>query len=245
MRTLTSTQKDTHEHPFYKRTLIKILTTSRVSNYAQRILELQHWFVIKSTPEQQTIVRLIKDIRKRTRIGMGNHEVYQVYITAKNTSKIPGAIAEVGVFEGGSALLINEAKGPRKLYLFDTFSGLPSVVNIDSTQFHKGQFPSDYAAVSRLFTDTNVLVSKGIFPQETGHLVKDERFSFVHLDVDIYNTTKDCLEFFYPRMSKGGVILSHDYTTAPGVRKAFDDFFKDKPEIILEPSRSQALVVKL
>ena len=41
---------------------------------------------------------------------------------------------------------------------------------------------------------------------------------------------RSCLEFFYSRMSPGGIILSHDYMTAPGVKKAFDDFFEDRAE---------------
>ena len=230
---------------FIKSKVKQFLTGKRVSNYAQRILELQNWFVTKTTPEQEEIVQLIKQTRKRTRIGMSNHEVYQVYISAKKTAKIPGAIAEVGVFEGGSALLINEARGNRKLYLFDTFEGLPPVKDIDANQFHEGQFFADYEKVSRLFEDKDVIISKGVFPRDTGHVVANETFSFVHLDVDIYQATKDSLEFFYPRTSKGGVIISHDYVTAPGVHRAFDDFFSDKPEVVLEPSRSQALVVKL
>lgn len=45
-------------------------------------------------------------------------------------------------------------------------------------------------------------------------------------------------------MTKGGVIISHDYPSAAGVKKAFDEFFKDKPEPIIQISGSQCLVVK-
>jgi hypothetical protein len=46
-------------------------------------------------------------------------------------------------------------------------------------------------------------------------------------------------------MTPGGIILSHDYVTAPGVKKAFDDFFEDKKEPVLETAGSQCLVVKV
>ncbi|MCP4540392.1 MAG: hypothetical protein GY832_24910 [Chloroflexi bacterium] len=59
----------------------------------------------------------------------------------------------------------------------------------------------------------------GLFPK-TGAFVSEKEFSFVYLDVDVYQSTKESLEFFYPRMTKGGIILSHDYQY-PGVRQAF------------------------
>jgi hypothetical protein len=67
----------------------------------------------------------------------------------------------------------------------------------------------------------------------------------VNLDVDTHESTKQCLEFFYPRLSPGGILISHDYITAPGVKKAFDDFFLGKAEPVLETAGSQCLVVKL
>jgi hypothetical protein len=70
-------------------------------------------------------------------------------------------------------------------------------------------------------------------------------FSFVHLDVDLYQSTLSGLEWFYPRLNRGGVLISHDYTIAKGVRKAFDEFFIDKPECLIELSGSQVAFVKL
>lgn len=234
----------THQSPA-RNAIKKMLSNPLVARHARRILELQDWFIIPTTSEQKEAVRLIKQIKQETRMGLNNQEAYQIYITTKKTTKVAGAIAEVGVFKGGSARLICKAKGDKKLYLFDTFEGLPPTQAIDKELFYEGQFPTDYEKVSALFAGENVVASKGLFPSETGHVAEHERFSLVHLDVDLYQSTKDCLEFFYPRMSKGGVIISHDYTIVPGVRKAFDDFFNDKPEVILEPSWSQAMVVKL
>jgi hypothetical protein len=84
----------------------------------------------------------------------------------------------------------------------------------------------------------------GLFPA-TAEAVAACRFSFVHLDVDLYESTRAALEFFYPRMSSGGIILSHDYVIADGVRKAFDEFFAHKAETVLELTGNQCLVVKL
>ena len=111
--------------------------------------------------------------------------------------------------------------------------------------FYEGKFAASFESVKAYLKDAkNVYFYKGIFP-ETSDPVKEKTFSMVNLDVDCYESTKSCLEFFYSRMSPGGIILSHDYITAPGVKKAFDDFFAGKAEPVLETAGSQCLVVKV
>ncbi len=90
----------------------------------------------------------------------------------------------------------------------------------------------------------NVTFHKGLFPAETGPDVADKRFSFVNLDVDTYASTRDSLEFFYPRLMPGGILLSHDYAQAEGVRKAFEEVIGPKPESIIELPESQCMFVK-
>jgi hypothetical protein len=167
----------------------------------------------------------------------------KIYLAVIATKKVPGDIAEAGVYQGGSARLICEAKGDKPLHLFDTFEGLPEVAHIDDG-FHKGQFKESLENVKRyLVRYENVYFHKGLIPS-TFDPIKDISFSFVHLDVDLYESTLNCLNFFYPRMTEGGVIISHDYPSAAGVKKAFDEFFKDKPEPIIQISGSQCLIVK-
>jgi O-methyltransferase len=86
--------------------------------------------------------------------------------------------------------------------------------------------------------------NKGIFPT-TAKPVEGKIFSFVHLDVSTYKSTLSCLEFFYPRMSTGGIILSHDYLNAFGVTKAFDEFFEERPKPVISLTGRQGLIMKL
>jgi O-methyltransferase len=83
----------------------------------------------------------------------------------------------------------------------------------------------------------------GLFPDTTGP-VEHRRFSFVHLDVDLKSSTRACLEFFYPRLLPGGVLLTHDYSYLDGVREAFAEFFATRPERPMELPTSQAMLVK-
>lgn len=194
---------------------------------------------------RRLIFKFVMRIRRQRRVGsLMPNEAYQLYTAVLNTNKIKGDIAEVGVYKGGSARIICEVKRNKKLYLFDTFEGLPEVDAID-TLFKKGEFCSSIKEVKEYLKEfKNVYFFKGFFPQ-TSTPIKNNTFSLVHLDVDIYKSTLDSLKFFYPRMEKGGIIISHDYINSAGVTEAFDEFFKKKKEPLIELSGSQVMVVKL
>jgi hypothetical protein len=62
--------------------------------------------------------------------------------------------------------------------------------------------------------------------------IKIPSLSFVHLDCDIYESYKTCMDYFYPLLSRGGIILFDEYDdpTWPGYNQATDEFLEDKPE---------------
>jgi O-methyltransferase len=196
-------------------------------------------------PDRKKVIDLVRQIQRETPMLLFDNEAYQIFMAAKRAEKIDGDMAEVGVYRGGSAKLIREANRNKVLHVFDTFEGLPDVDLIDAPQFKKGQFAASLDEVKNYLKDyKNIHYHKGLSPCTAGP-VKDKKFSFIHLDVDTYESTRSCLEFFYSRMNRGGIILSHDYINAAGVRKAFDEFFRDKSEPIIEMSGTQCLIVKL
>jgi hypothetical protein len=71
---------------------------------------------------------LIMEIKTETEMLLSDWEAFQIFRAVKQTSKINGDIAEVGVYRGGSSKLICEAKGNKRLHLFDTFEGLPAPI---------------------------------------------------------------------------------------------------------------------
>jgi O-methyltransferase len=191
----------------------------------------------------------ISRIKKERDMLLTHLEANQLCNAVKATAKLGGRMAEVGVYGGASARLIREADSVRELYLFDTFEGLPETTEQDTEfrlgQFQKGEFSCSLEDVKYyLGTAQNIHFHKGLFP-ETAAPVERERFSFVHIDVDIHSSSKACMEFFYPRMLPGGIILSHDFATCAGPRKAISEFFSDKPESVIELPGDQALIVKL
>jgi O-methyltransferase len=175
---------------------------------------------------------------------VGVDEAYMIRSAVLATQGVAGAIAEVGVFRGGTARVICEAKGDRILHLFDTFEGLPTPGGIDAG-FERGQYACGLEAVqSYLSQYPGVHFHPGFFPA-TGEAVRDVRFSFVHLDVDLYESTLEALRFFYPRMARGAMLISHDFVEVVAVRRAFDEYFGPTAQPVLELSGNQCLVVKV
>lgn len=65
-----------------------------------------------------------------------------------------------------------------------------------------------------------------------------KKISLLRLDGDLYESTKICLEFLYPKINKGGYIIIDDYGTLSGCRKAVTEYLEKnniKPNIISVP----------
>ena len=183
-------------------------------------------------------------IKKERPLLLKYSEACQLISALTATDKIPGDIAEVGVAYGASAKLLCTFAPERILHLFDTFEGLPEPTTKDSPQYKAGQYSCDLESVKQYLAHTRTEFHKGLFPH-TAEAVKDKAFAFVHLDVDLYESTLAGLQFFYPRLSSGGILISHDYLLAAGVGRAFTEFFADKPETVVELIGDQCMIVKL
>jgi O-methyltransferase len=152
----------------------------------------------------------------------------------KSVSTLEGNLAEIGTFNGGSTYLIAGLLPHKTLYAYDTFSGLPEPTIHDN--YHKqGEFCANYDDVNGFLSElSNVKLIQSTFPDKS-NIIENEKFCLVHIDVDLYQPYKDCLNFFYPRMVKGGVIILDDYDGGgcAGAKKASDEFMSDKPQTII------------
>lgn len=198
-----------------------------------------------SSHKKADVVQFLRKIRRERRSLVTGFEAYNVYALARSTQSLKGDIAEVGVFQGSTARIICELKGDRKVRLFDTFEGLPKSSDEDRGVHREKQYACSLESVSEYLKDfDNVTYHKGLFPESVSD-VEDASYSFVHFDVDLYGGTLACLEYFYPKMVPGGIMLSHDYSILQGVEQAFTEFLDDKPESIIELATTQCMVIKL
>lgn len=174
------------------------------------------------------------DIRSATLHRMADRLIQQ---------KIMGDIAELGVYQGDLAWQLNALFPERRLHLFDTFEGF------DSRDIKKEQQQGFSRAREGDFSDTNLsyvldrlphpgqaVFHKGFFPDTTAGL-ENCRFALVSLDADLYAPILAGLEYFYPRLNPGGMILLHDYNNRRfhGAAQAVMDYEKAHDFLPLVP----------
>jgi O-methyltransferase len=181
---------------------------------------------------------------------VGRESCYVLYILLKQAMQVEGDAWECGVYKGGTAALLAEVvraySAEKKLYLFDTFEGMPAT-DPKRDLHHKGDFAdTSVEAVSAVIPGLErCVVRKGFMPASFAGL-EETRICFAHLDVDIYQSIHDCLDFIWPRLARGGFIVFDDYglPSCPGARAAVDEFFRGKPAVPLCLQTAQCLVFK-
>ena len=226
----------------------KIIYGSKISSKISEYILSKFQFFLLSFYKEKNIVDLIKQIKTDVDFAVFPYEAYLIYSIARTQEGLEGDMAEIGVYQGGSAKLICEAKKKRNLFLFDTFEGLPDVSDVD-THFgkkfwKKNQFNNTNEQQIRIFLKDydNVKIVKGVFPN-SAEPIENAKFSFVHLDVDLYKSTVDCLRYFFPRMINGGIILIHDFHT-DGIKKAIKEFSSENPIHIIDLNGTQGMILK-
>ena len=149
---------------------------------------------------------------------------------------IPGDAAELGVFRGDFAALINAAFPDRTIHLFDTFEGFPAEdVEVEQAQGLSRAKAGDFSETAadmveqRLPYPERAVFHKGYFPA-TFDGCEEKTFAFVSVDADLYAPTAAALPRFFDRLSPGGVLLIHDVnsTQFSGAGKAVRDFCAER-----------------
>lgn len=182
--------------------------------------------------------------------------MYALYKSVEHIVRagIPGDFVECGVWKGGSAMLIVYALRKlmvtnRKIYLYDTFEGMPEPSADDyrvggqgSTaieKFRNNQQDSYnawcYAPYNQvrnnmsltLYPAENIIFVKGKVEDTIPHIVPG-MIALLRLDTDLYESTKHEFFHLYPLLTQKGILLIDDYGHWAGCKKAVDEYFTDK-----------------
>lgn len=167
------------------------------------------------------------------------------------TKHIEGSTAEVGAYKGAMSLLICESNSlciaKKNHYIFDSFQGLSSPSDIDGNYWSDGDLSSSEEILHKNLNQYKGSYScfKGWIP-ETFNEVSNENFSFIHIDVDLYNPTYSSFEFFYSRMNEGAILVCDDYGSSlcPGATKACEEFLQSRKESMIELSGGGGFFIK-
>lgn len=211
------------------------------------------YYLLKRDSRNAKRIKTIYSIRPYTMVGRTG--LFATYDIADEVEKdrMEGCFVECGVARGGCsalmAIVANECRNGRKVWLFDSFEGLPEPTSEDTYEepiLHKpkdksaslvspGYCLGTYEEVEKLLfsklhlSKNNVFMVKGWF-QDTLPKHKDEigGISLLRVDADWYESTKCCLENLYDNVIAGGYIIIDDYRSVVGSKKAVDEFLKDK-----------------
>jgi O-methyltransferase len=143
----------------------------------------------------------------------------------KEVAHLDGDMAELGVYKGGTAYTISQANPHKCLHLFDNFVGGLPHDDIPEGHHKKGEFACSMDEVETALGSASYWIHDGYFPDTTKDCPHDQQFCFVHLDADLYQSTKDGIEYFWPRLVKDGIICFDDFLWphCPGVAKAIKE----------------------
>ena len=171
------------------------------------------------------------------------------------TADIKGDVAELGTGTGRGAAFIVSAMSALSLnksyHAFDTFKGFPSIHAHDLEGIPKHREKVSVVGHYSGYTDNHIervikaaqkagckvpysLISGDVcltIPQ----LPDSQKYSFVFIDLDLYDGYKASLEGLYHRVEAGGIILFDEYQYTdqwPGAKRAVDEFMLDKPETL-------------
>lgn len=144
---------------------------------------------------------------------------------------LEGDVCEFGVFQGGSLEILAKFNAHKTVWGIDSFEGLP--ISCEKDNFHKqGDFSeTSYEDLKGYFAiqHRNVTLLKGFSPDVFNGIHPHKKFCYVHVDVNLYQSVKDAIDFFLPRMVRGGVIIFDDFgfDSTLGAKAAVSEFIEE------------------
>jgi O-methyltransferase len=181
------------------------------------------------------------------------YRMYELWSLVRETAKLGGDIVEVGVWRGGTGVMMAHCEkllgGSGVIYLCDTFQGVVKAGEGDSG--YKGGEHSDTSvatveALARTLGTAEVKLLAGIFPDQTGGQCASTRVRLLHIDVDVYQSARDCVNFLWERMPSGAAIVFDDYgfVGCAGVTRCVDELRQRADLLYLHNLNGHAVLVK-
>ena len=178
-------------------------------------------------------------------------QVRSIFDRLVDVRGLPGDAIEFGAYQGGLSfflgLCIKDLGLAKRVFMLDSFEGLPQTDPGLDGPFERGTMVSDARVVgelrSRFGLDDIVDIRPGWFEDSVRDLPGDARFCLAHLDADVYRSTRVALEFLLPRLVEGGAVVLDDcvFPGATGVIRAADEVLGTDQHLHLGP-KTQAFV---
>jgi len=183
------------------------------------------------------------------------HELWQLVAQCEK-DKQPGQYIEIGTWRGGTAGIIGsrlaQLGSGNSLYVADTFTGVVKTSKADSAYSGGEHSDTSRSLVETLLGQTlqlnNFEILEGIFPDDTEHLVPaNARFKMCHIDVDVYQSATDIVDWIWPKLNIGGLVVFDDYGfhTCDGIARYVEEHRNDTNKMVIHNLNGHAIFVKL
>jgi len=235
---------------------------SKKNEYSNRTDKDLRYSLIKTTAnyspwlEDKDFREIYQSVYASTLVDI--YRCYEIWSLVEEASKLPGkaALLEVGVWRGGTSAIIAKKLallGSNEiLYAADTFTGVVKSTKKDSSYNDGEHNDTDIDAVKKMLRDDlrlqNISILQGIFPEDTQHLIPtDTWFRFCHIDVDVYKSSEDIVNWIWDRLLPGGIILFDDYgfITCDGITQFVNEQRRKKDRLFIYNLNGHALLIKL
>ena len=234
------------------RILRKILYKGNRKNPYERIIPYSQYAPWYLDTEFMAAYKSI-EAKKATLVDL--YRCYELNSLAKQVSSVhPNAcnILEVGVYRGGTgAILASAVKNNNNalVHLADTFEGVVKVTDRDKTYTGGEHANTSLEFVRQLLKDmglSNTRLYKGIFPDDVSESFNDMTLHLVHIDVDVYQSGKDVLEYVWPRLVSGGIIVFDDYgfQSTNGITELCNELQKKLDAVFIYNLNAHGIFVK-
>jgi O-methyltransferase len=180
------------------------------------------------------------------------YRCYELWQLTQESAKLSGCLLEIGAWKGGSGAIISQSAKiagiSDSVYLCDTFTGVVKAGAFDN-QYRGGEHADTSEQIVRdLMKSLNLSpqILRGIFPEETGQYIK-ELLRFVHIDVDVYQSAKDILEWIWPRLVFGGIVVFDDYGffSCKGVTMLVNELRARKDCLVVHNLNGHGIIFKI
>lgn len=194
---------------------------------------------------------IAEPVLRSGRTLLGYDRLFVLWQAARNVAELKLPAAEIGAFRGGSAFFLAKAlettAQTAELHVVDTFTGHPDQkISLHDPERHRGKFAdTSYEAVCDYLAE---FAGVHVYQGEASDVLRtwpERTYGLVHIDVDLYVPTAECLQYFGGRLASGGIIVMDDYgaPSCPGVMLALREFLDGFPSFQQWDTHTEQLVL--
>ena len=203
--------------------------------------------------EDKAFLEVYDLVKSRSLVNM--YQCWELWSLIEETRKLDGDVLEVGVYRGATSAImgakIKLLEDKCTIFCCDTVAGVVKASEKDNSYIGGEHKDTSVNLVRDLLINRlgieNVVILKGVFPEETASSISNNTFRFCHIDVDTYQSAKDVLDWVWPKLSVGGMMVFNDYgyPKTKGVTRLVEESKQENSAVVMHNLNGNGIIVKI